>query len=182
MLAPALSGTAAQDFRSGLSAYNSGDYAGAFHDWLGLAEQGDPAAEAGIGFLFHKGLGVTQDDCRGRILVREGGRTGAGRSAIAAGDAVLLRPRCAAKLRLGFRLVRYRRDQRSVRCVRMPRYRAGAPVTHGNAPIFQHRQRMVQATPTSGALSAMTEGGIAEGLNRANRIRARSRETGSPEV
>jgi TPR repeat protein len=52
----------AQDFRSGLSAYNSGDYARAFHDWLGLAEHGDAAAEAGIGFLFHKGLGVTQDD------------------------------------------------------------------------------------------------------------------------
>ena len=52
----------AQDFRSGLSAYNSGDYPRAFHDWLGLAEQGDPEAEAGIGFLFHKGLGVTQDD------------------------------------------------------------------------------------------------------------------------
>ena len=59
---PACGAAVAQDFRSGLSAYNSGDYARAFHDWLGLAEQGDPAAEAGIGFLFHKGLGVTQDD------------------------------------------------------------------------------------------------------------------------
>jgi TPR repeat protein len=53
---------AAQDFRSGLSAYNTGDYPRAFHDWFGLAEHGDPAAEAGIGFLFHKGLGVMQDD------------------------------------------------------------------------------------------------------------------------
>ncbi len=67
-LAPALAGAlvcgtaGAQDFRSGLSAYNTGDYTRAFHDWFGLAEQGDPAAEAGIGFLFHKGLGVTQDD------------------------------------------------------------------------------------------------------------------------
>lgn len=59
---PACGTADAQDFRSGLSAYNSGDYTRAFHDWLGLAEQGDPAAEAGIGFLFHKGLGVTQDD------------------------------------------------------------------------------------------------------------------------
>ena len=56
-------GTAsAQDFRSGLSAYTTGDYTRAFHDWFGLAERGDPSAEAGIGFLFHKGLGVTQDD------------------------------------------------------------------------------------------------------------------------
>jgi uncharacterized protein len=61
-LMPACGGAATQDFRSGLSAYNGGDYARAFHDWLGLAEQGEPAAEAGIGFLFHKGLGVTQDD------------------------------------------------------------------------------------------------------------------------
>ena len=41
---------------------SGGDYVHAFHDWLGLAEQGDPAAEAGIGFLFHKGLGVAQED------------------------------------------------------------------------------------------------------------------------
>jgi TPR repeat protein len=53
---------AAQDFSSGLSAYNGGDYTRAFHDWLGPAEKGVPEAEAGIGFLFHKGLGVTQDD------------------------------------------------------------------------------------------------------------------------
>ena len=46
---PACGTADAQDFRSGLSAYNSGDYTRAFHDWLGLAEQGDPAAEAGIG-------------------------------------------------------------------------------------------------------------------------------------
>jgi hypothetical protein len=52
----------AQDFRSGLSAYDSGDYIRAFHDWVGLAEQGDAKAQAGIGFLFHKGLGVSQDD------------------------------------------------------------------------------------------------------------------------
>ncbi|HEY7579311.1 MAG TPA: tetratricopeptide repeat protein [Acetobacteraceae bacterium] len=52
----------AQDFRSGLSAYNTGDYTRAFQNWLGPAEQGDAAAEAGIGFLFHKGLGVVQDD------------------------------------------------------------------------------------------------------------------------
>ena len=62
-MAVPMSGTAiAQDFRSGLSAYNNGDYTTAFREWLGPAESGDPAAEAGIGFLFHKGLGVTQDD------------------------------------------------------------------------------------------------------------------------
>lgn len=59
---PVCGNAVAQDFRSGLSAYNGGDYTRAFRDWLGPAERGDPAAEAGIGFLFHKGLGVTQDD------------------------------------------------------------------------------------------------------------------------
>ena len=52
----------AGDFRSGLSAYNRGDYITAFRDWYPLAEHGDAPAQAGLGFLFHKGLGVTQDD------------------------------------------------------------------------------------------------------------------------
>jgi uncharacterized protein len=52
----------AGDFRSGLSAYNRGDYITAFRDWYSLAEHGDAPAQAGLGFLFHKGLGVTQDD------------------------------------------------------------------------------------------------------------------------
>ncbi len=53
---------AAGDFRSGLSAYNRGDYVTAFRDWYALAERGDAPAQAGLGFLFHKGLGVAQDD------------------------------------------------------------------------------------------------------------------------
>jgi hypothetical protein len=52
----------ASDFGSGLSAYNRGDYVTAFRDWYPLADHGDAAAQAGLGFLFHKGLGVTQDD------------------------------------------------------------------------------------------------------------------------
>jgi uncharacterized protein len=52
----------ASDFGSGLSAYNRGDYTTAFRDWYPLAEHGDAAAQAGLGFLFHKGLGVTRDD------------------------------------------------------------------------------------------------------------------------
>jgi uncharacterized protein len=55
---PAIAG----DFRSGLSAYNRGDYITAFRDWYPLAEHGDAPSQAGLGFLFHKGLGVTQDD------------------------------------------------------------------------------------------------------------------------
>src|SRR5260370_21198598 len=57
-IGPALAG----DFQSGLSAYNGGDYVGAFRDWLPLAERGDAAAQAGLGFLLHKGLGAFRDD------------------------------------------------------------------------------------------------------------------------
>ena len=73
---PACGTAAAQDFRSGLSAYNSGDYTRAFSDWLGLAERGDPAAEAGIGFLLHKGLGVTQDDAEAARWFRKAAERG----------------------------------------------------------------------------------------------------------
>ena len=59
---PAVQAAAAGDFSSGLSAYNGGDYITAFRDWLTLAEHGDAPAQAGVGFLFHKGLGVAQDD------------------------------------------------------------------------------------------------------------------------
>lgn len=56
-------GTAgAQDFRSGLSAYNSGDYARAYYDWFKVAEQADAKAEADLGFFYHHGLGVPRDD------------------------------------------------------------------------------------------------------------------------
>jgi len=56
---------AAGDFRSGLSAYNRGDHINAFRDWYPLAEHSDAPAQAGLGFRFHKGLGVTPDDIAG---------------------------------------------------------------------------------------------------------------------
>ena len=62
MLLTTLQPATASDFGSGLSAYNRGDYVTAFRDWYSLAENGDAAAQAGLGFLFHKGLGVAQDD------------------------------------------------------------------------------------------------------------------------
>jgi TPR repeat protein len=62
MLLSTVQPATAGDFGSGLSAYNRGDYVTAFRDWYPLAETGDAAAQAGVGFLFHKGLGVAQDD------------------------------------------------------------------------------------------------------------------------
>src|SRR5215467_16143194 len=62
MLSSTVQPSTASDFGSGLSAYNRGDYITAFRDWYPLAEHGDAPAQAGLGFLFHKGLGVIQDD------------------------------------------------------------------------------------------------------------------------
>ena len=62
LLLSTLEPATASDFGSGLSAYNRGDYIAAFRDWYPLAEHDDAAAQAGLGFLFHKGLGVAQDD------------------------------------------------------------------------------------------------------------------------
>jgi TPR repeat protein len=50
------------DFRRGLSAYNTGDYATAYQLWLPLAEKSEPRAEAGVGFMLFRGLGVALDD------------------------------------------------------------------------------------------------------------------------
>src|SRR5262249_14218070 len=66
----------AGDFRSGLSAYNSGDYVTAFRDWYPLAEHGDGPAEAALGFLFHKGLGVAQDDVEAASWFEKAARKG----------------------------------------------------------------------------------------------------------
>ena len=58
-LLPALP-AAAQDFRRGLQCTNSGDYRAAWREWQPLAERGDADAQAGLGYLYFKGLGVRQ--------------------------------------------------------------------------------------------------------------------------
>ena len=45
----------------GEGAYNRGDYATALREWRPLAEQGNAAAQYNLGFMYDKGLGVTQD-------------------------------------------------------------------------------------------------------------------------
>jgi TPR repeat protein len=49
-------------FGRGLSAFNSGDFKAAFEAWGPLAEAHDARAEAGIGFMYHKGLGTQTDN------------------------------------------------------------------------------------------------------------------------
>lgn len=62
LLAPA--GAALADFKSGLAAYNKGDFETAAKDWQGPAEQGHVQALNGLGFLYMNGQGVAQDDTR----------------------------------------------------------------------------------------------------------------------
>src|SRR5215467_10449383 len=50
------------DFRRGLSAFNTGDYATALKVWRELAEKDEPRSQAGIGFMYHRGMGVRADD------------------------------------------------------------------------------------------------------------------------
>lgn len=58
----ARAGTDEDDFRRGLSAFNTGDYATALKVWRQLAERGEPRSQAGIGFMYHRGMGVRADD------------------------------------------------------------------------------------------------------------------------
>jgi TPR repeat protein len=50
------------DFQKGAAAYQSGDYANAQRIWKPLAEQGDARAQSNLGYMYHKGEGVPQDD------------------------------------------------------------------------------------------------------------------------
>ncbi len=60
-LVAALPGSAAADFAAGVTAYDRGNYAAAYREWLPLAERGDPAAQRNVAHLHRKGLGVARD-------------------------------------------------------------------------------------------------------------------------
>lgn len=48
-------------FGEGVTAYETGNYAAAFEEWLPLAKANDPAAMRNVGHLYRRGLGVDQD-------------------------------------------------------------------------------------------------------------------------
>ena len=56
LVAPAWAGVA-----EGVAAYKRGDYATALREYRPLAEQGDAAAQAALGVIYHYGQGVPQD-------------------------------------------------------------------------------------------------------------------------
>ncbi|MFQ5608931.1 MAG: tetratricopeptide repeat protein [Woeseiaceae bacterium] len=54
----------ADDFQSGLDAYNSADYETAMAKWQPLAEAGDARGQYGMGLLYGNGFGVMMDDAQ----------------------------------------------------------------------------------------------------------------------
>ncbi|HET7085968.1 MAG TPA: tetratricopeptide repeat protein [Rhizomicrobium sp.] len=73
---PAAAVPADQAFRQGLSAYNSGDYQKAMRIWLPLAQAEDSSAQAGIGFMYHRGLGVATDNGKAAYWLRKAAEHG----------------------------------------------------------------------------------------------------------
>lgn len=51
----------AADFKTGLDAYNRGDFATALREWQPIAAQGDPHGQYNLGLLYARGQGVSQD-------------------------------------------------------------------------------------------------------------------------
>jgi len=75
-LTPAMAIPVDQPFREGLSAYNSGDFQKAMKIWMPLAQGEDPASQAGIGFMYHRGLGVTTDNHKAAYWLRKAAEHG----------------------------------------------------------------------------------------------------------
>jgi TPR repeat protein len=69
-------GAADDDFSKGLSAFNTGDYMTALRLWRPLAERAEPRSEAGIGFMYHRGLGVATDDREAAVWLRRAAEHG----------------------------------------------------------------------------------------------------------
>jgi hypothetical protein len=73
---PVVAAPADQAFRQGLSAYRSGDYQKAMKIWLPLAQKEDAAAQAGIGFMYHRGQGLPTDDAKAAYWLRKAAEHG----------------------------------------------------------------------------------------------------------
>lgn len=76
LFVPAVAAPADQAFRQGLSAYRSGDFEKAMKIWLPLAQKEDAAAQAGIGFMYHRGQGVATDNSKAAYWLRKAAEHG----------------------------------------------------------------------------------------------------------
>jgi TPR repeat protein len=72
----ATAGSPEEDFRAGLSAFNGGDFATAMRLWRPLAESDDARSQAGVGFMYHRGLGVKTDDVEAAFWLRRAAEQG----------------------------------------------------------------------------------------------------------
>ena len=75
-ISAAIAGSPEEDFRSGLSAFNGGDFATAMRLWRPLADGNDARSQAGIGFMYHRGLGVKTDDAQAAFWLRKAAEQG----------------------------------------------------------------------------------------------------------
>jgi TPR repeat protein len=71
-----IAGSPEEDFRAGLSAFNGGDFATAMRLWRPLADSNDARSQAGIGFMYHRGLGVKTDDVQAAFWLRKAAEQG----------------------------------------------------------------------------------------------------------
>lgn len=58
-------------FQRAVTAYDLGDYEGAFKDWKSLSDRGDLAAKRNVAHLYRKGLGVEQNPRRAFTLYKQ---------------------------------------------------------------------------------------------------------------
>jgi hypothetical protein len=68
----------AASFRQGVSAFNRQDYVSASWIFIPLAEQGDPAAQNYLGFMFETGRGVPQNYTEAAMWYRRSAEQGYG--------------------------------------------------------------------------------------------------------
>jgi uncharacterized protein len=66
----------AASLRQGISAFNRQDYVSASRVFIPLAEQGDPAAQAYLGFMFETGRGVPQNYTEAAMWYRRAAEQG----------------------------------------------------------------------------------------------------------
>ena len=66
----AYAGPAAADFKAGVAAYKTSDYATAHKEFLVLAEKGVAAAQSNLGLMYSRGQGVPQDNARAAYWYR----------------------------------------------------------------------------------------------------------------
>jgi uncharacterized protein len=66
----------AASFRQGVSAYNRQDYVAASRVFIPLAEQGDPAAQSYLGFMFETGRGVPKNYTEAAMWYRRAAEQG----------------------------------------------------------------------------------------------------------